>query len=246
MKVPQPALRPIARGATPTDMSLAEQADAEARLEALQQRLAAAPRKEADPVRRAYAHATRKAAATADFVATPERAEVPVAPIADVVPGASDIAYANDHDPREDDPWFQQLPAKEQQRLRANWHRQRHRFEGLRASYWRDVARATWQGAAVFAVLAVLQAPMLGSLHALPGLVVAGAIAGTAGRMLGGGRFAFAFAGFAAFLLAMGPGLTAGLFSPLGLASVLIATYGMGLLGVDREMRRTGGFGIDR
>jgi hypothetical protein len=241
--IPTPALRPRAAdapaAAAPTE---AEREAAERAFQELKQRLQAAPTPKQNPVRRAFAHATRKAAATATFGGKPSRAAAPVAPADDHTPGTAGVQYSIDRDPREDEPWFAQLPPDEQQRLRAQWHTQRHRFDNLGAIWWRDVRRATWQGAFVFFVLAVLQAPMRGTFGPIFQLVLAGALAGAIARMLGGGRFVFAGAGAAAHLLIMAPTLGLGLLSPLGLITILIASSGLGLLGYDREMKRSGGF----
>ena len=240
--IPKPMLRPRAADAPPPPAATdAERAAAERALESLKQRLHGAPAAPRDPVHAAYAHATRKAAATAALgpASPPPR---PVVPADDHTPGTAGMEYGIDRDPREDEPWFAQLPAPEQARLRHQWHGGRHRFDDLRANYWRDVRRATWQGALVFALIAVMQAPMLGTFGPFLQLLLGGALAGAIARMLGGGRFAFAGAGIAAHLLIMGPTLGMGLFSPLGLTTILIASYGMGLLGFDREIKRSGGF----
>src|SRR5262245_16872060 len=66
--IPTPALRPRAADAPPPAAPTeAERAAAERALAALKQRLDATPEPPRDPVRRAYAHATRKAAANAAF-----------------------------------------------------------------------------------------------------------------------------------------------------------------------------------
>ncbi len=238
--VPQPALRPIARGAAASAPTAAERQLADEQLAALQQRLAATPRATDDPVGRAVSRASRKAALSANFAGEPPPT-VPGAPAMDAVPGVHRVAYGVDRDPREDEPWFLQLPTAEQQRLRSSWHRTRHRFDGRRPAFWRDVRRAAWQGALVFFVVGLLQVPTFG-VAAIPRFALAGAVAAPLGRLAGGGRFAFALVGFLALALVSGANVLAVLFSPIGLPSALIACHGMALLGFDREMQRSGGF----
>lgn len=228
-----PADRPHAPP-TPAEVAAGDRA-----LQDLLQRLVHRERT-ADPVRRALAHAARKQALAAPLV--PAAATTAAAPEPLAASTHAAVQYDGDRDPREDEPWFAHLPAAARQRLRDTWHRERHRFDGRSGNYWRDVRRAALQGAFVFLLLALLQAPMLGSLGPLPALTLAGAVAGAVARLGHGGRFAFALAGAAAFLLVMGPSLGSSLVQPLGLTSVLLASYGMGLLGIDREMQRSGGF----
>jgi len=161
-------------------------------------------------------------------------------------PLAHDIAVAAatappvvdaDNDARELEPWFRELPAAERERLRAHWWSERHRNDdaGLRAR--RRLARAIGCGALLFFVLSLPQA-LLGGLAVVPALVAAGAMAGGAAHLCGGGRFVYSCAGALAFCTVMGMSV----LSPMGLSCVMLATYGMGIVGMDGEMRRSGGF----
>ena len=142
-------------------------------------------------------------------------------------------------DPRELEPWFKQLPASERERLRAQWWLERHRHDGKGLAVRRRLQRALGYGALVFLVLGLLQALLVGSVALVPMLTAAGAVAGGLAEILGGGRFVYAFAGAMAFVAVMGPMV---LVQPLSLTSLLIACYGMGAIGMDGEMRRSGGF----
>jgi hypothetical protein len=146
---------------------------------------------------------------------------------------------ASDLDPREMQPWFRELPAGEQERLRSAWHDERHRFDHVAVARRRRLARALGFGALCFFLLGVCQSLLMGGLGLVPLLTLAGAVAAFGAECCGGGRFAYSFAGAIAFVVVMGPFV---FLQPLGLCSLLFATYGLGLMGMDSEMRRSGGF----
>lgn len=162
----------------------------------------------------------------------PEDVPLPVA-FADPDAGA-------DVDPREREPWFVDLPVPEQERLRAFWWHERHRHDDVGIQLRRRLGRAVAHGALVFFVLGLLQVMLHGGFAVLPTLTAAGALVAGAAELCGGGRFLYAFAGAAAFVVVLGPLV---LLQPLGMISLLLSTYTMGLLGMDGEMRRSGGFG---
>ncbi len=145
---------------------------------------------------------------------------------------------AADLDERELDPWFLALPEVEQARLRAAWSSSRHRFDAAGTAARGRAQRAAWQGASAFAVNALLLT-LVGSdawrvlLHA-----PVGACAGLLGIALGGERFHFMAAGALAFGLLEGACL---LSNPFLLYGMLFAISTMGVVGMDREMRASGG-----
>lgn len=145
---------------------------------------------------------------------------------------------ASDLDPRELEPWFRALPTAEQERLRAKWHGQRHRHDDLGRRCRRRLARATGYGALCFALLGIAQSLLLGGFGLLPALLGVGALAGLLAEGTGGGRFRYAVAGGLGFAVVMGPVV---FVEPFGLCSLLFAAYGMGLVGMDGEMRRSAG-----
>lgn len=159
------------------------------------------------------------------------------------VPGAPpEVAIdeaASDVDARELEPWFRELPPAEQERLRGQWHMHRHRYDDAGRHFRRRLGRAVGYGALVFFGMGVLQSLLVGGFGLVPILMVCGAIAAGIAELCGGGRFTYAVAGGVAFVAAMGPTV---LFQPFSLVSLLLASYGMGLVGMDGEMRRSGGF----
>jgi hypothetical protein len=234
-----PVLRPAARG--PARATTAPDPDAERRLAELQQRIASVP-KSKGPLQSAFRRASRRSAGDDEALADASGvAEVPPPPPSAAPPDAAVVVgydRATDRDPREDEPWFRDLPEPERARLRGQWAIERHRFDDRALVLRRRLVRAAWHGALVFFVLSLLQAPLLG-LGPLPLLTLAGALASVLAQALGGGRFVHAFAGATAFVVVMGPTV---FVQPFGLIGLLAASYGLGAVGMDREMRRSGGF----
>ncbi|MBL8732544.1 MAG: hypothetical protein JNN13_09270 [Planctomycetes bacterium] len=224
-------------------------------LAALQQRLAAAPpaddfvsavlqreRRQQQKRRRAMAKVTAAVAAVATegpaaVVAPDAAAAIPEAPA--VAPAVAAPAAPVDVDAREHEPWFLELPEPEQQRLRRTWSAKRQRFGDEGAKRRRRLQRVVVYGLCLFGFLALLQAPLMGLGLVLP-LAGAGALAAGVADLCGGGRFVFSFCGAIAFVAVQGPMV---LVQPFGIMSLLIACYGLGTIGMDGEMRRSGGFG---
>jgi hypothetical protein len=159
------------------------------------------------------------------------------------VPGAApEVAIdevASDVDARELEPWFRELPPEEQERLRDQWHMLRHRYDDAGKHWRKRMHRSVGYGALVFFALGVLQALLLGGFVYVPILTVYGAIAAGIAELCGGGRFTFSAAGGVAFVATMG---VAVFLQPFSLFSLVLACYCMGLVGMDGEMRRSGGF----
>jgi hypothetical protein len=141
---------------------------------------------------------------------------------------AGSSSTGDDFDPREREPWFQDLPKKERERLRAHWARERQRPDRHRTGRRQRLVRALVYGALVFFGLSILFA----GFGILPQMVVAGALAALCAELCGGGRFVYSGLGAVAFLLTAG-------FSILGLVA---AAFTMAAVGMDGEMRRSGGF----
>jgi len=70
-------------------------------------------------------------------------------------------------------------------------------------------------------------------------LILPLALAAGVAELCRGGRFIYAAAGGLAFAAVMGPTV---FIQPLSLTSLLLASYGMASIGMDGEMRRSGGF----
>ncbi|MBL8751207.1 MAG: hypothetical protein JNK78_18770 [Planctomycetes bacterium] len=192
--------------------------------------------------KRALAAAMAEAAARPahDWDAAEPIATAPLeAPPAHAVPAA---AGEPDVDARESEPWFQALPPGERERLRAHWWQQRHRHDDEVPRRHRRILRAGGIGAGVFFVLAVLQSPWFGSFEPVLRLAAAGGVALGVAEATGGGRFRYGVAGAAAFVAAMGSSLFT---NPSLLFSLSLMVYVSAILGMEREMLRSGGFRAD-
>lgn len=238
--LPRPAIEPVSATKALRN-ALGETIDAAAQeraLRELQQRLHERPR-ERDPVHAAFVHPTRRATTTGDDTAPEARPDPRAASIDGSRDASQSIAFADGHDAREDQAWFQQLPEDERERLREEWRWQRERFDELPKKKWRDVRLAAMQGAFVFFCVALLTTMASGYGGATGWLVLAGAAAAALARAANGGRFVFAIAGALAYAAAMRGTL---LQSTLLWYVWSAAAFGLGLLGLDREMRQSGGF----
>ncbi|MGB3968786.1 MAG: hypothetical protein WBO45_18780 [Planctomycetota bacterium] len=142
-------------------------------------------------------------------------------------------------DGREDSDWFRALPAAEQQRLHAVWATERGRFTNQGALFAVRMRRALAHGALVMGALGVLQSLLLGGFGLVPAMAFAGAVAAAGAELCRGDRFVYALAGGLAWVVVMGP-LVPG--NPFVLYGLLMAAYGMGAIGMEGEMRRSGGF----
>ncbi len=144
-------------------------------------------------------------------------------------------------DAREEQPWFLELPKDEQERLHHEWASERVRFAGVGAVRRRHLQRVIAHGALVSFVLAVLQVLLLGGFTYVPILTAAGAAAAGVAQACRGDRFVFAMAGGLAYAAVMLPVF---LQNPYALTGVMLAAYGMGTVGMEEEMRRSGGFDV--
>jgi hypothetical protein len=98
-------------------------------------------------------------------------------------------------------------------------------------------------GALVMFLLSLAQALLVGGFHLVLPMTAAGAVAAGVAKACGGGRYGFSLAGGAAYASQMIPTI---LGNPFVLSGLLMAVYGMGLIGMGEEMRRTGGFDANR
>jgi len=157
-----------------------------------------------------------------------------------------DLQYdpgADGRDLREEQPWFLALPEAERVRLREQWAAERTRFAAAGQRRLAGIGRAMGGGALVMLLLGLAQALLLGGFDLVPGLVAAGAVAAGVAQACRAGRYGFAVAGGVVYVAVMGPTI---LFNPYALPGILMAVYGMGLIGMGEEMRRTGGFDANR
>jgi hypothetical protein len=209
----------------------------------LQQRLAGTGAVRRDPLAEAIDQATMKAsrrelAIELPAVAPPAEPE-PVAAAPTPAPTPAPAPEPEPGDPREQEEWFQRLPAAERERLSSHWRTHRERFADEPIIRRQQLIQAAWHGAVVFLVLGVLLAMLYGFGPLLP-LVGAGGLAAMLAQAAGGGRFVFSAGGVVAYLAVMGPLV---IIDPFGMLGAVIAAYGLGVLGIDREIRRSGGFG---
>jgi hypothetical protein len=216
--------------------------EADRALDALRAKIAAA--KPAQSIIASAQHREQKAERQQQAAAAPELAAT-VATIAATPPPAPAVEYAegkDGRDPREDAEWFQALPPHERERLAGVWRAERERFAKEPDRRRRSLERAALDGAIVFFVVGVLAAFLTGAWATIAKMTIGGAIGALLAQMVGGGRFRYAMAGAAVFLCVLGGSV---LGKPFLLYLLLGATYAMGAVGMDREMRRSGGFRED-
>ncbi len=154
------------------------------------------------------------------------------------LPPTFEVGAGSEIDPRELEDWFLQLPEQEQERLRKVWsdERSRHDWAG-KAARTRLVRAAAYSGG-VFFVTGVLMVILTGDLLRPLFYAPVGAVAGVAATLVGGTRFHFMCAGALGFTLVEGSNLLA---NPFLLYGLLLAISTMGLVGFDRELRRSAG-----
>lgn len=148
-----------------------------------------------------------------------------------------EVHAASDLDPRELESWFLELPEAERKRLRATWHGERHRFDDAGAKSRARILRAAAHSSLVFCASALVMGFLMWSSTVLVLLIVIGPMVGAVAQLLGGGRFTFALVGLFGFCL----GMLGGSLSPLCMYGALLTTFAMAAVGMDGEMRRSGG-----
>ena len=160
--------------------------------------------------------------------------QVPGAP-ADEPPTEPQLELARDCDV---DPWFVQLPEHEQQRLRAAWSEERHRFDWTGRAARARLVRAAAYGAAMFTANAVLLIMLTGDPWRFLYYAPVGAIAAVAAQACGGTRFHYMVAGALGFTVVDGANL---LRNPFMMYGLLLSIATMAVIGMDREMRNSAG-----
>ena len=212
---------------------------AEAALAALQHKLRTA--KPATSLLAIAGQAAHKAARKQRARANPSL-QATVATIADDPTARPQIAYdpgADGRDEREESDWYRALPQKEQERLQRQWAEERGRFRDGGAKFRARMQRAAIGGACVMGLLGICQSLLLGGFGLVPVMAVAGAIAAMVAEVCRGDRFVYSLLGALAWVCVMGPVV---LQIPFAMPGLLMAAYGMGAIGMEGEMRRSGGF----
>lgn len=153
-----------------------------------------------------------------------------------------ELSKKSDVDPRELEGWFQELPETEQTRLRQTWFDARHKFDDSGQIYRTRWKRAIGYGALAFFCMAVLMVGLAGGFMLVPSMTIAGAIAGAAAHLFGGGRFVYAGCGLIAYLSVAAPFFGS---NPFLLYGALLSAFVMGAIGMDGEMRRSAGYSKD-
>lgn len=150
---------------------------------------------------------------------------------------------ADGRDPREDETWFRGLPAREQQRLRDSWTRTRVRLATARRWNPRRTGRAALHGAVLAGIIGLLCGLVGASAARICVLALAGALAAGTAQLSGGGRFVYSVAGIVAFFAVFAGAIFTSSFLIVG---GLLMCYGFGALGMEQEMRLSGGFDARR
>ena len=148
-----------------------------------------------------------------------------------------EIAKQTDIDPRELEPWFQELPEAERDRLREAWSTERHKFDHTGKAWRRRMKRAAAYGTLSFAVTGLLMSFLFMDLMVLVRCLVVGPIAGMTAQLLGGARFTYGLLGLFGFVIAIGNGIVL----PFSWYGMIFSVATMAALGMDGEMRRSAG-----
>lgn len=148
-------------------------------------------------------------------------------------------AGTDGRDPREDEAWFQELPEAERHRLAAAWADKR--AGDLHARRWnpRKLQRALVHGLVVMLVAALFVAILGAGAVKLGVFVLLGTLGSGVAQLCGGGRFTYALVGMLAFFLAFAREV---LGHPIMLYGAVLTAYLLGVIGLEDEMRRSGGF----
>lgn len=244
----------IAAAPAPTSMV----AEVEARHHREQQRQQRRRRQPPADLQAAVVPATRSATAPAgetapaastsapalDVVGVPAPETPAAAPAAATPQAEADAplvaAALDDHDPREDEPWFHELPDAEQQRLRRVWAEKRAAAVRAAGNVARNGNERLVAGILVFVAVMLLGTRV--NWHATLG---AGIVCGIWWRHARADRFLDPLRAFACMAvlqsLAM---LVNGAPSPQLFFDAPLLVAFAALVGFDGEMRRTGGFDV--
>ncbi|MFO1077727.1 MAG: hypothetical protein U1E73_08370 [Planctomycetota bacterium] len=156
------------------------------------------------------------------------------------VPLAVDFAEgAEGRDPREEEAWFRDLPPPARQRLTAVWEAERARETRRRRGGGKGFRRACIHGAILAALVGTVMSLMTPALVRPLVLTVLGGLGAGCAQAFGAGRFHYAILGTGAFLACYATEMWN---NPFALYGALLMGFGFGTLGMEAEMRRTGGF----
>lgn len=225
--------------ALPTRTAREPDPRAEQLLRDLQDRIARAPKSDsivASAARRAQRQRRQQRASEAQAAAlagTFQRGSAPPDP-APVL----ELDRQTDADPRELEDWFRELPEAEQQRLRATWSSERHKFDLTGRDARRRMLRAAAYSGGAFLLTGLLLVLLLGSYWQIPALACVGAVCGPLAQLAGGQRFTYMLFGALGYVVVMGAFL---LRNPFLLYGAVFAISLMGAVGMDREMRLSAG-----
>lgn len=176
--------------AAPAAVAPAAPADpcGEAVLEALRQKLAAAPA--ADSFVAAIAAKERRQQRRQQAGAAPQLAEL--RPLQSDLRSAAElplpVEFQQGRDPREDEPWFRALPPAEQRRLHAAWTTERERFADLPAQQRHERVERFWVAYVVF-FFAGLPLLLVDGLAPFLTMAVGGFVTGLVWQLLPSDRF---------------------------------------------------------
>ena len=148
-----------------------------------------------------------------------------------------EIEKQTDMDPRELEPWFQELPEVERQRLRERWTAERHKFDHTGKAWRSRMKRAAAYGTMSFAVTGLLMSFLFMDLMVLLSCLIVGPFAGMVAQLLGGERFTYGLLGLVGFVAAIGNGI----MLPFAWYGMIFSIATMAALGMDGEMRRAAG-----
>ena len=148
-----------------------------------------------------------------------------------------EIEKQTDMDPRELEPWFQELPEVERQRLRERWTAERHKFDHTGKAWRSRMKRAAAYGTMSFAVTGLLMSFLFMDLMVLVSCLIVGPFAGMVAQLLGGERFTYGLLGLVGFVAAIGNGI----MLPFAWYGMIFSIATMAALGMDGEMRRAAG-----
>lgn len=142
-------------------------------------------------------------------------------------------------DPREQDAWFQRLPAGKQDEMRQAWARGE-----VRLANWRTRSRRSWKRWCLNSILLLLAAQLFVNVlaegfsafpKALLGSIVCGPLVGHALHRIEAGRFYAGFVGAAGYCLAQSVCWPFGSFGMV--LGALLATYFFSAAGIVAESR---------
>jgi hypothetical protein len=206
----------------------------------LQSRLAASTPKDpvASAMNRTAARLDRKIAAkSAPFVAESRHAQSELKELSDI---PLEVQFIEGRDPREDERWYLDLPPEEQERLRRKWQLELRLGVAKPQSKLHARVNVILQGMAAFSIAALPIAAFMGWWMILR-MLVAGVFAGIAFSLIDRTRFSCAIIGAVIYFVSNWDAAFGDPTTVL-IGAVLVANL-CALVGMNREMRLSGGFG---